>query len=56
MILVDTSIIADIFMKDPEWFEWSSAQINHWAEEGPLCYNAITFAKLAVKIGYAAGT
>ena len=49
MILVDTSVIADIFTRDPEWFEWSSAQINHWAEEGPLFYNAIIFAELAVK-------
>ena len=49
MILVDTSVIADIFTRDPEWFEWSSAQIEHWAEQGPLCYNAIIFAELAVK-------
>ena len=49
MILVDTSVIADIFTRDPEWFEWSSAQINLWGEQGPLCYNAIIFAELAVK-------
>jgi hypothetical protein len=49
MILVDTSVIADIFTKDPDWFEWSAAQIEHWAEAGPLCYNAIIFAELAVK-------
>jgi len=23
MILVDTSVIADILTKDPDWFEWS---------------------------------
>ena len=49
MILVDTSVIADIFTKDPERFEWSSAQIEHWAEQGPLCFNPIIFAELAVK-------
>lgn len=49
MILVDTSVIADIFTRDPEWFAWSSAQINRWAEQGPLCYNAIIFAELATK-------
>ena len=49
MILIDTSVIADIFTKDPDWFEWSSGQIEHWAEEGPLCYNAINFAELVVK-------
>ena len=49
MILVDTSVIADILTKDPDWFRWSTAQIERWAEEGPVCYNAIIFAELAVK-------
>jgi hypothetical protein len=49
MIFVDTSVIADVFTKDPDWFEWSSEQIEHWVDQGPLCYNAIVFAELAVK-------
>ena len=49
MILVDTSVIADVLTKDPSWFEWSSAQIEHWADQGPVCYDAIVFAELAVK-------
>ncbi len=49
MILVDTSVIADIFTKDPEWFEWSSEQIESWADEGPVCYDQIIFAELSVK-------
>lgn len=49
MILVDTSVIADILTRDPEWLDWSSRQIERWADEGPVCYNAIVFAELAVK-------
>jgi predicted nucleic acid-binding protein len=49
MILVDTSVIADILTKDPDWFEWSSGQIEHWAYAGPVCYDPIVFAELAVK-------
>jgi predicted nucleic acid-binding protein len=49
MILVDTSVIADIFTKDPNWFEWSSSQIAHWADQGPVCYDTIIFGELAVK-------
>ena len=49
MILVDTSVIADILTKDPDWFEWSRSQIERWADQGPVCYNAIIFAELAVK-------
>ena len=46
---MDTSVIADILTKDPDWFEWSSGQIARWADEGPVCYDAIIFAELAVK-------
>lgn len=49
MILVDTSVIADIFTRDAAWFEWSSAQIEHWGNEGLLYFNVIVFAELAVK-------
>jgi predicted nucleic acid-binding protein len=49
MTLVDTSVIADILTKDPDWFEWSSEEIAPWADEGPLYYNVIIFAELAVR-------
>ena len=49
MILVDTSVIADIFTKDPDWFQWSSSQIERAASDGPVAYDTIVFAELAVK-------
>ena len=49
MILVDISVIADIFTKDPDSFEWSREHIEHWADQGPVCYDTIVFAELAVK-------
>jgi hypothetical protein len=48
MILVDTSVIADIFTQDPEWFPRSSAQIERAASQEAVAY-AIVFAELAVK-------
>ena len=36
MILVDTSVIADIFAKDRDWYERSKEQIETLAEAGPL--------------------
>jgi predicted nucleic acid-binding protein len=50
MILVDTSVIMDIFTRDPDWFAWSSEQIGEWAERGPLFYNHIIFAELSVQV------
>jgi len=49
MILVDTSVIADILTRDPNWFEWARQQLEQWADQGPVAYNAIIFAELAVK-------
>src|SRR5260370_28739961 len=49
MILVDTSVIADSFTKDPDWFEWSSTQLERAANRGPVGYDAIIFAELSVK-------
>jgi predicted nucleic acid-binding protein len=37
MILADTSVIADIFTKDPDWFQWSSAQIERAGQPRPRC-------------------
>ncbi|RPJ01250.1 MAG: type II toxin-antitoxin system VapC family toxin [Chloroflexi bacterium] len=49
MILVDTSVIADILTCDPGWLAWSARQVERWADEGPVCYDEIIFAELAVK-------
>jgi predicted nucleic acid-binding protein len=49
MILVDTSVIADVLTRDPDWFRWSTEQLERWADKGPVCYNEMIFAELAVK-------
>ena len=50
MILVDTSVIADILTRDPDWLEWSSGQIERWADEGPVCYDTIIFSELGGEV------
>ena len=49
MILVDTSVIADILTRDPQWFEWSRQQLEAWGDMGPVAYDQIIFSELAVK-------
>jgi predicted nucleic acid-binding protein len=49
MILVNTSVIADILTKDPHWYEWSSSEIERAADQEPVAYNSVIFAELAVK-------
>ena len=43
MILVDTSVIADVLTKDPDWFGWSSGQIERWGDAGPVCHDTVVF-------------
>ena len=50
MILVDTSVVMDIFTRDPQWFDWSSRQVEEWGERGPVCYNLVIFAELSVQV------
>ena len=50
MILVDTSVIADIFTKRPGLVQNGPVgKIEQWADQGPVCYDTIIFAELAVK-------
>jgi predicted nucleic acid-binding protein len=48
VILVDTSVIADLLTKDPVWSDWSGAQVAEWADQGPVCFDPIIFGELAV--------
>ena len=36
MTLVDSSVLIDILMDDPNWFDWSLAQLEAAALRGPL--------------------
>jgi predicted nucleic acid-binding protein len=47
MILVDTSVILDIFTEDPKWFCWSSQRIISLSTREPLAINPIIYAELA---------
>ena len=48
MILVDTSVLLDIFTRDPHWFTWSSRALCEWGDREQLAYNVITLAELGV--------
>ena len=49
-VLVDSSVILDIATRDPQWFAWSSARLNEYADKGMLCINPIIYTE--VSIGY----
>jgi predicted nucleic acid-binding protein len=48
-ILVDSSVILDIFTEDPEWFDWSSRALASAAEISRLLINPIVYSEVSTR-------
>ena len=49
MTLVDSNVLIDVLSISPDWFDWSMEQLGHRSGLGPLFFNEIIYAELAVK-------
>ncbi len=49
-ILVDSNVILDLFLDDPNWAEWSESILNQYSQTHYLCINPIIYS--AVSIGF----
>ena len=49
MILVDTNILLDLVTDDPNFAEWSIAQLEAASLVGPLIINDVIYAELSVR-------
>ena len=49
MTLVDTNVLLDLVTDDPNWADWSIAQLEAASLKGPLLINDIIYAELAVR-------
>ena len=49
MTLVDSSVLIDILVDDPNWFDWSLAQLEAAALRGPLLINDIVYAETSTR-------
>jgi hypothetical protein len=47
--LVDTNVLLDLVSDDPEWADWSIAQLDAAAVRGPLVINDVIYAELSVR-------
>lgn len=47
-VLVDANVLLDVLTDDPEWYAWSSAQLDACAAEAELCVNPIVYAEVSV--------
>ncbi len=49
MTLVDSNVLLDIFTRTPDWWEWSLAQLEDAALQGPLLINDVIFAETSIR-------
>jgi len=45
--LVDSCVLIDVLADDPHWVEWSLAQLERCAQQGPLVVNPIILAEIS---------
>ena len=48
MLLVDTNVLVDVLEDDPEWADWSIAQLRAQSKVHPLAINPVIYAELSV--------
>ena len=49
MTLIDTNVLLDLVTDDPNWADWSIAQLEAASLDGPLLINDVVYAELAVR-------
>lgn len=47
-MLVDTNVLADVFENDPDWADWSVAQLRAQAQIHRLVINPVIYAELSL--------
>ena len=48
-VLVDSSVILDLFTTDSEWFEWASDVLARTADTSRLVINPVVYAEASVR-------
>ena len=47
-ILVDSNIILDVFLDDPNWADWSESILEEFAHDATLYVNSIIYAEISI--------
>ena len=48
-VLVDSSVLIDVLLRDEKWFEWSSAALAAAGNEDELVINPVIYAEVSVR-------
>jgi predicted nucleic acid-binding protein len=47
--LVDTNVLVDVAVRDPDWLHWSRLALAKAERDGPLVINPVIFAEFSVR-------
>jgi predicted nucleic acid-binding protein len=47
-VLVDSNVILDVLTEDPQWLQWSAANLAECANQGALIINPIIYAEVSI--------
>jgi len=47
-LLVDSNIILDLFLDDPEWADWSESALAKYGDAATLYINAIVYSEVSI--------
>jgi hypothetical protein len=50
-LLVDTSVLLDVLQDDPQWADWSIAQLRAQSQVHRLAINDVIYAELSLSFG-----
>jgi predicted nucleic acid-binding protein len=47
-VLVDSNVILDIFLDDPNWGDWSEARLANYSQYSTLFINTIIYSEISI--------
>ncbi|HUU41855.1 MAG TPA: PIN domain-containing protein [Desulfatiglandales bacterium] len=47
-VLVDSNIILDVFLNDPNWADWSESILEEYVHNATLYINSIVYAEISI--------
>ncbi|MBN2062037.1 MAG: type II toxin-antitoxin system VapC family toxin [Deltaproteobacteria bacterium] len=47
-ILVDSNVILDVFLNDPEWVDWSESKLEEYSIQTALYINSIIYCEISI--------
>ncbi|NOY61086.1 MAG: type II toxin-antitoxin system VapC family toxin [Calditrichaeota bacterium] len=47
-VLVDSNVLLDVFVDDPNWADWSENQLSQYGDNYPLYINPIIYTEISI--------